>query len=218
MVGGLTGDFITVQELGFAAVREDEHIEFDANRTNIICGIRNVILSLCAPYPALAGSLSPPYCIATYARYHQGGREAMDSIYDGSATNLIFTVLSLFIYPLHEASLAASGTLLVVIMVIQGFVCTQIACNMLRDDMDKGLAGMGAGLVVARDAAVALPASIILYLLLCNNKKIKEDYRLNKEIQRQEDEETERQLAILEARMRSGKAEDGMPVEPTKKE
>lgn len=212
------GDFITVQELGFAAVREDEHIEFDANRTNIICGIRNVILSLCAPYPALAGPLSPPYCIATYARYRQGEREATDSIYDGSATNLIFTVLGLFIYPLYEASLAASGTLLVVIMVIQGFVCTQIACNMPRDDMDKGLAGMGAGLVVARGAAVALPASIILYLLLCNNKKIKEDYRLNKEIQSQEDEETERQLAILEARMRGGKAEDGMPVEPTKKE
>lgn len=211
------GDFITVQELGFAAFREDEHIEFDANRTSVICGIRNVILSLCAPYPALAGPLSPPYCIATYARYHQSGREAMDSIYDGSATNLIFTVLSLFIYPLYEALLAASGTLLVVIMVIQGFVCAQIACNMLRDDMDKGLAGMGAGLVVARGAAVALPASIILYLLLCNNKKIKEDYRLNKEIQRQEDEETERQLAILEARMRGGKAEDGMPVEPTKK-
>lgn len=84
--------------------------------------------------------------------------------------------------------------------------------------MDKSLAGMGAGLVVARGAAVALPASIILYLPLCNNKKIKEDYRLNKEIQRQEDEETERQLAILEVRMRGGKAEDGMPVEPTKKE
>lgn len=161
------GDFITVQELGFAAFREDEHIEFDANRTNVICGIRNVILSLCAPYPALAGPLSPPYCIATYARYHQGGREAMDSIYDGSATNLIFAVLSLFIYPLYEASLAASGTLLVVIMVIQGFVCAQIDCNMLRDDMDKGLAGMGAGLVVARGAAVALPASIILYLCSC---------------------------------------------------
>ena len=218
VVGGLTGDFITVQELGFAAFREDEHIEFDANRTNVICGIRNVILSLCAPYPALAGPLSPPYCIATYARYHQGGREAMASIYDGSATNLLFAVLSLFLYALYEGSLAASGTLLVAILLIQGFVCAQIDCNMLRDDMDKGLAGMGAGLVVARGAAVALPASIILYLLLCNNKKIKEDYRLNKEIQSQEDEETERQLAILEARMRGGKAEDGMPVEPMKKE
>lgn len=207
------GDFITVQELGLAAVRPDEHIEFDANRTNVICGIRNVILSLCAPYPALAGPLSPPYCIATYARYHEGGREAMDSIYDGAGTNLIFTALGLFIYPLYEASLAASGALLVVIMVIQGFVCAQIACNMLRDDMDKGIAGMGAGLVVARGAAVALPASIFLYLLLCNNNKIKEDYRLSKEAQEREDTESARQLAMLEARMRGGKSEDGMPVE-----
>lgn len=212
------GDFITVQELGLAAVRPDEHIEFDANRTNVICGIRNVILSLCAPYPALAGPLSPPYCIATYARYHEGGREAMDSIYDGAGTNLIFTALGLFIYPLYEASLAASGALLVVIMVIQGFVCAQIACNMLRDDMDKGIAGMGAGLVVARGAAVALPASIFLYLLLCNNKKIKEDYRISKEAQEREDAESARQLAMLEARMRGGKSEDGMPVEVHKKE
>ncbi len=136
----------------------------------------------------------------------------MDSIYDGAGTNLIFTVIGLFIYPLYEASLAASGALLVVIMVIQGFVCAQIACNMLRDDMDKGLAGMGAGLVVARGAAIALPASIIMYLLLCNNDKIKADYAASKEAQRLEDEETERQLAILEAKMRGGKAEDGMPV------
>lgn len=206
------GDFITVQELGLNAVREDEHIEFNANRTNVICGIRNVILSLVAPYPALAGPLSPPYCIATYARYKSGGREGMDSIYDGAGTNLIFTVIGLFLYPLYEASLAASGALLVVIMVIQGFVCAQIACNMLRDDMDKGLAGMGAGLVVARGAAIALPASIIMYLLLCNNQKIKDDYAASKEAQRLEDEETERQLAILEAKMRGGKAEDGMPV------
>lgn len=203
------GDFITVQELGLAAVREDEHIEFDANRTNVICGIRNVILSLCAPYPALAGPLSPPYCIAVYARYKESGPEGMDSIYDGMATNLIFTVLGLFIYPLYEASLAASGALLVVIMVIQGFVCAQIAINMLRDDMDKGLAGMGAGLVVARGAAIALPASIALYLLLCNNNKIHEDYMANKEAQRLEDEETERQLAILEAKMKEQKAAKG---------
>lgn len=195
------GDFITVQELGLNAVREDEHIEFDANRTNVIAGIRNVVLSLCAPYPALAGPLSPPYCIATYARYKGGGREGMDSIYDGAGTNLIFTVIGLFVYPLYEASLAASGALLVVIMVVQGFVCAQIAMNMMRDDMDKGIAGMGAGLVVARGAAVALPASIALYLLLCSNDKIKEDYRLSKEAQDREDEETERQLAALDARM-----------------
>lgn len=205
------GDFVTVQELGMSSVREDEHIEFDSNRTNVICGIRNIILSLFAPYPALAGPFSAPYCIATYARYKQAGREGMDSIYDGSGTNLIFTVLGLFLYPLYELSLGASGALLVVILVIQGFVCAQIAFNMVRDDMDKGIAGMTAGFFVARGAYIALPASIALYLLLCNNKKIREDYAWNKERQRLEDEETARQLEAMQERMR--KAKDGIPVD-----
>lgn len=87
-------------------------------------------------------------------------------------------------------------------MVVQGFVCAQIAINMMRDDMDKGITGLGAGLVVARGAAVALPASILLYLLLCGNKKIRSDYETSKEAQRLEDEETERQLAALQARMK----------------
>lgn len=53
------GDFITVQQLGMQASRDDEYIEFDPNRTNVICGIRNVILSLFAPYPALAELVCP---------------------------------------------------------------------------------------------------------------------------------------------------------------
>ena len=200
------GDFITVQELGFAAVREDEHIEFDANRTNVICGLRNVILSLCAPYPALAGPLSPPYCIATYARYHQGGREGMDSIYDGAGTNLIFTVVGLFVYPLYEASLAASAALLVVVLLIQGWVCAQIAFGLVRDDLDKGMTGMIAGFIVARGGGVGFIAAIALYLLISDNDKIRADYAYNKELQRIEDEETERQLAALHARLEAAKA------------
>ena len=78
------GDFVTVQQLGMQAQREDEYIEFDSNRTNVICGIRNLLLAFFAPYPALAGPLSAPYCVATYQRYKQNGRQGMDSIYDGS--------------------------------------------------------------------------------------------------------------------------------------
>ena len=197
------GDFVTVQELGMSSVREDEHIEFDANRTNVICGIRNVILALFAPYPALAGPLSAPYCIATYARYKQDGREGMDSIYDGSGTNLIFTVVGLFIFPLYEASLAASAALLVVILVVQGWACATIAFGLMegRETLDKGIAGMCAGFFVARGAQIALPAAIAFYLVIANNQKIREDYAWNKNRQRIEDEETARQLEALKARM-----------------
>lgn len=201
------GDFITVQQLCINSARDDEYIEFNVNRTNIVCGIRNVVLSLFAPYPALAGPFSPPYAIATFARYKESGREGMNSIYDGTGTNLIFTVVGLFFYPLYEVSLAASGALLVVIMVVQGFVCAQIAINLLRDDMDRGIAGMSAGFIVARGASIGLPASIILYLLLCNNKKIRIDYATSKEELRREEEETAKQLAALEERMAKAKAE-----------
>lgn len=199
------GDFITVQQLGMQSSREDEYIEFDPNRTNVICGIRNVILSLFAPYPALAGPLSAPYCVATYARYKQAGQQGMDSIYDGSGTNLIFTVIGLFVYPLYEASLAASAAILVVVLLIQGFICAQIAFGLVRDDLDKGMSGMIAGFIIARGGGVGVVLAIIFYLLISDNDKIREDYAYNKENQRIEDEEIAKQLAALQARMEAAK-------------
>lgn len=195
------GDFVTVQQLGLKAVRDDEYIEFDPNRTNVICGLRNLILGLFAPYPALAGPLSAPYCVATYARYKQSGRQGMDSIYDGSGTNLIFTVIGLFVYPLYEASLAASAALLVVVLCIQGWLCAVIAFDLARDDMDKGIAGMIAGFVLARGGGIGFVVGVIFYLLMCDNEKIREDYAYNKEQQRLEDEETEKQLQALHERL-----------------
>ena len=200
------GDFVTVQQLGLKAVRDDEYIEFDPNRTNVICGIRNLLLALFAPYPALAGPLSAPYCVATYARYKQSGRQGMDSIYDGSGTNLIFTVIGLFVYPLYEASLAASAALLVVVLCIQGWLCAVIAFDLVRDEMDKGMAGMIAGFVLARGGGVGFVVGVIFYLLMCDNNKIRDDYAYNKEQQRIEDEETDRQLAALQARLEALKA------------
>lgn len=200
------GDFVTVQQLGLKAVRDDEYIEFDPNRTNVICGIRNLMLALFAPYPALAGPMSAPYCVATYARYKQSGRQGMDSIYDGSGTNLIFTVIGLFVYPLYEASLAASAALLVVVLCIQGWLCAVIAFDLVRDEMDKGMAGMIAGFVLARGGGVGFVVGVIFYLLMCDNDKIRDDYAYNKEQQRIEDEETDRQLAALQARLEALKA------------
>ena len=200
------GDFVTVQQLGLQSVRDDEYIEFDPNRTNVICGIRNLLLGLFAPYPALAGPLSAPYCVATYARYKQSGRQGMDSIYDGSGTNLIFTVIGLFVYPLYEASLAASAALLVVVLCIQGWLCAVIAFDLVRDEMDKGMAGMIAGFVLARGGGVGFVVGVIFYLLMCDNDKIRDDYAYNKEQQRIEDEETNRQLEALAARLEAIKA------------
>jgi len=195
------GDFITVQQLGIQAQRDDEYIEFDPNRTNVICGIRNTIIALVAGYPAQAGPLSAPYCVATYQRYKQSGRQGMDSIYDGSGTNIIFTAIGLFVYPLYMAASAAAGPMLVVVLTIQGYVCTQICFDLAFDKVDEGVAGMLAGFILARGGGVGLIAGIALYLLLADNDKIRSDYAGNKERQRIEDEEIAAQNAALQARM-----------------
>ena len=197
------GDFITVQQLGYQASREDEYIEFDPNRTNVICGIRNLMLSLFSPYPALAGPLSAPYCVATYQRYKQSGRQGMDSIYDGSGTNIIFTGIGLFVYPLYQMAAAAASAMLVVVLMIQGYVCTQICFDLAQDKMDEGVAGMFAGILIARGAAVALIAGLALYFMLCDNEKIKNDYAFNKEQQRKEDEE----IAFYQKQLEEAKKE-----------
>ena len=135
----------------------------------------------------------------------------MDSIYDGSGTNLIFTVIGLFVYPLYEASLAASAALLVVVLLIQGWLCAQIAFGLVRDDLDKGMTGMIAGSSWPAAAASASWPQSSSYLLISDNDKIRADYAYNKELQRIEDEETERQLAALQARLeaaKSGKLKD----------
>lgn len=205
------GDFVTVQQLGMQAQREDEYIEFDSNRTNVICGIRNLLLAFFAPYPALAGPLSAPYCVATYQRYKQNGRQGMDSIYDGSGTCIIFTVIGLFIYPIYEAAAAASSAMLVVVLCIQGFVCAQICFDLAHDKLDQGIAGMLAGFILARGGGVGLIGGIALYLLLSDREKIRSDYAKNKEEQRVEDEVTARQLAELEARRRAVKEKTHAP-------
>ncbi len=169
------GDFVTVQQLGLQAARDDEYIEFDPNRTNVICGIRNVILSLFAPYPALAGPLSAPYCVATYARYKQSGRQGTGLHlrwfrYQPAVHRTSFVRILCTRHPL------ASAALLVVVLLIQGWLCSQIAFGLVRDDLDKGMTGMIAGFIVARGGGVGFLAAIVLYLLISDNDKIRADY------------------------------------------
>ncbi len=53
------GDFVTSESLiqEAKAERDDEIIDFNSSRSNLISGIRNIILAIFAPFPPLAGPL-----------------------------------------------------------------------------------------------------------------------------------------------------------------
>ena len=147
------GDFITVKQLGMDAAREDELVDYNTNRTNVVCGLRNLFLGLLTPFPPLGGPMSAPYAVSTFQRYKNSGREGMDSIWDGYGTNMILAVIGLFCYPLYLVALAGSGAVLAVLVMIQGYVCTQIAVSLAGDKTDLGIAGMMSGVMVARGGA-----------------------------------------------------------------
>lgn len=81
------GDFVSSEQLIRSAeeVRTDEHIDFNANRSNIISAIRNIIQAFICPYPSLCGPLWAAVTAAVSERY-KDGRKAMDSIFSGVGT------------------------------------------------------------------------------------------------------------------------------------
>lgn len=68
------GDFVTSEELLRSAdeVRQDEKIDFNANRSNVISGIRNVAMALCCPYTQTCGPLWAAVTAAVSQRYKGG--------------------------------------------------------------------------------------------------------------------------------------------------
>ncbi|MCC8079858.1 MAG: hypothetical protein LIO57_07365 [Oscillospiraceae bacterium] len=193
------GDFVTIKQLGMDARREDEFIEFNTNRTNAISGIRNLIQGLLCPLPLLCGPLSAPYTTSTFLRYKSDGRKGMDSIYSGMGTNVIFQLLGCFIMPLYLVSLACSDAVLTVLVILQGYVCSTIAFNLAGDNLDRGIAGIMAGVMVAQGGAWCIGAGLIFYFILAGKDKIKADYKLNCENTAAEDA----RLAAAEAVLRN---------------
>jgi len=192
------GDFVTIKQLGMDARREDEYIEFNTNRTNALSGIRNLIQGLLCPFPLLCGPLSAPYTTSTFLRYKSDGRKGMDSIYSGMGTNIIFQLLGCFIMPLYLVSLACSSAVLTVLVILQGYVCATIAFDLAGDSLDKGIAGIMAGVMVAQGGAWCIGAGLLFYFLLAGKEKIKADYHFNCENTAAEDA----RLAAVEEAMK----------------
>src|SRR5699024_8448430 len=65
--------------------RKDEKIDSNTDRIHLITAIRNLLHSLFAPYPGLAGPIWTAVTATVTERYRYG-RDAMDSIFGGAGT------------------------------------------------------------------------------------------------------------------------------------
>lgn len=165
------GDFVLSESVVKEAdiIRNDEIVEYNANRSNIICGIRNIGLGIFSPYPPLAGPMWAGASISNFERYKQG-REAVDSIHDGVHSFQWTILIAGLLMPVVSLLRPALPIGMALTFIIQGFACGYVAISMLKTRAQQGVATIIGVLIFAQGAAVALIAGIALYLLLGNDE------------------------------------------------
>jgi len=168
------GDFVTsgalLQEADVA--RQDEKIVFNANRSNLISGIRNLIESLFCAYPTLAGPLWAAVTASVSERYKEGP-DKMESIYSGVGTFRWFTFIAVATVPIVTFVEPILPVALSLTLLVQGYICIRLAIDIATTDIDKGIAGVMGAIIVAKGAAWGLAVGVILYFLLFSDTKEK---------------------------------------------
>lgn len=170
------GDFVTAEALVQESKqsRQDEYIDFNSSRSNLISGIRNLILGTISPFPPLAGPLWVGMTVSISARYKQG-KQAMKSLIGAMASFRIGTFFSIALVPVVAFMrpifpVGASITLL-----FQAFVCGRLGMEYCRTDLDKSIACIMAAVLAIKGAAVGLLVGIIMHVVMGNWMKQKED-------------------------------------------
>ena len=166
------GDFVTSETLIHEAdeVRQDEKVDFNANRSNLISAIRNIVQALISPYTQLSGPLWAAVT-ASIAQRYKDGREAMDSLVGGMGTFRWTSLVMVAIVPIVSLVQPVLPVALSLTLLVQGYICTRLAMDMCETEMDKGIAGVMGTVIVAKSAAWGLAVGIILHFLLSAKKE-----------------------------------------------
>ena len=168
------GDFVLAEVVTKDAdeVRPDEVIDFNPSRSNIIAGIRNLVLALIAPYGTMNGPLWAGGTIAVAERYKHGRKE-MDSIFGGLFSFTAAMAVAGLIYPVLETLMPFMNIGLSLTYTVQGFACMYIAMEMVKTKEERGVAGIMAIFLAFRGAygsLWALAMGIIMHLIIGVNE------------------------------------------------
>ena len=163
------GDFITSETLIKEAseARKDEIIDFNSSRSNLVSGIRNIILGILAPFPPLSGPLWVGMTVSVSMRYKEG-KAAMRSLLGGMASFRLATFFSVICVPVVMFFKPLFPVGASITLVFQAFVCARIGMDYCKTDRDKMIAGVIAAVLAVRGSAWALGVGIALNILLSN--------------------------------------------------
>ena len=170
------GDAVQCQAIikDAAKHRPDEPVDYNPDRTHLIVGLRNTIMSVFGPDISMCGPIWAAMTVVTYERWKKG-REQMDSIVGGVASYRWGTFDSFFILPLVTLTKKLKPAALSLTMIIQGFVSVYVGAREARSILDLGIGGIVAGVLITRGAAWAFAAGIIACLIIYGSNFFKGD-------------------------------------------
>ena len=161
------GDLITSDALltSAAAERPDEKIDLNPSRSNLICGIRNAIMALVAPYPQHCGPIWTAVTAAIGQRYKEG-RKAVDSIFSGVGTFRMMTAIYIMLYPIASLLRPVLPIALSLTMIVTGLICLALGMSMCVTDKQRQIAGVIGCVLAVKGAAWGLAVGLILHFAL----------------------------------------------------
>jgi hypothetical protein len=162
------GEIITAESVlaECRSARPDDPLKFNANLTNIITGVRNLILALFTPFTALAGPLWAAVTVSIGERYKEG-KDSMRSFYGGVGSFKLSTAICVLLMPVASFLQPILPVALAVTLVVQGFACSYIAIEQVKNDKNAaGTAGMTGATVYLASLNWALLVGIASYLIL----------------------------------------------------
>ncbi len=146
--------------------RPDEKLNVNSNKTNIITGVRNLILAIFCPFTALAGPLWAAVTVSIGERYKEG-KESMKSLFGGLGSFKLSTALCVLILPLTGLLQPVLPVALAVTLVVQAYACSYIAIEQVKDDRSAaGTAGITGATVYIASLNWALVVGILSYILI----------------------------------------------------
>nr|WP_321464489.1 hypothetical protein [uncultured Desulfobulbus sp.] len=157
------GDVIQSQALLDDAqkYRPDEDINYNPNRSHVIFGARNTIMSIVGPDLSMCGPLWAAMQVVVCERFKHGPK-AMESINSGAGSFRLGTWTGYFLAPIVSTVKPILGVGLASTMLIQGYVSVRVGVLKSRGFNDLGIAGVAGAILATRGASWGLGSAIIL--------------------------------------------------------
>lgn len=179
-------DFILAKEIveDATANREDEKVEFDAGRSNLVSALRNAIMSLFAPWVPLCGPLWASGLLTITERYKRG-YSTLRTYWGGVGTFRAATVISVMLLPLVTLIKPAFGIFFGLTMAVQAYACGNIGMKMADSPTSRGIASVMGIILAVKGPSLGILSGIILWVIVEG-----QDYFENKNANRKESEDT----------------------------